>query len=291
MVSFRIGVAVIALFLSSCKAHESAAVTGHAAGSDSAPIVRPPEEEDSLTGFHPGFLELKRIEARDYSISYFSKYLFPGGKLHHDSEYYFKGDYLAVVLKSGHLTDTIQPEGYNRSLEAMRDLTDSFGVRPVFIQLVLGGEDLYEDYFIGYRHGHLHVLFSIGDTEGNAVELHRSGDSVFHGYGFGVNALTNAVERNHRVSFDLRTYNVSHPEPEEQYIGFKTAALVAFRANRVVDGMSTGSLVQVNVGDSVVIDTFYRVRQKVRLLTRDSVRVEIKLGTAREKLWRLPAPG
>jgi hypothetical protein len=50
-------------------------------------------------------------------------------------------------------------------------------------------------------------------------------------------------------------------------------------------------LISIKAGDSVTIDTFYRARQKVRLLVTDSVAVEIKLETAKKKVHHPAAAG
>ncbi len=84
---------------------------------------------------------------------------------------------------------------------------------------------------------------------------------------------------------------LSHPMPQKEYIGFKTAALARFKAYRVEGGVLSETLFPVQVGDSVVIDTFYRTRGKVGLLVGGSIRLEIKLETALQKLWRQAPPG
>jgi hypothetical protein len=255
-------------------------------------------QSDTSGPTHESFITRVHLVRPGYSISYLSKYLLPPGRLEQDSEFYFKGNYMAVALKSKKDADTIKIDADFEDLSPclackidLRDLSDSLGIRPIFVQLVSFGEDIYTNSFIGYRNGKLRVLFDLGDLDGHGVDLHLSGDSMLYGFGFGIDRLTNGAANNYPFEFNLKTFMLSHPLPEKQYIGFKTAALVGFKAYRVIDGKLNGSLFQVNVGDSVVIDTFYRARQKVGLMVGGSTRLEIKLETALQKLWRQPAPG
>jgi hypothetical protein len=254
--------------------------------------------QDTVGPMHESFITRVHLVKPDYSISYLSRYLFPQGRMEHDSQFYFKGNYMAVALKSKKDADTIKIdadyEDHSPCLACiidLRDLTDSLGIRPIFAELVSNGEDLYTNSFIGYRNGKLRVLFDLGDLDGKRVDLHMSGDSILYGHAFGVNELTNGVGNDYPFKVDIRTFTLSHPLPEKQYIGFRTAALAGFRAYRVIDGVLSGSLFQVNSGDSIVIDTFYRASQKVGLLIRGSIRLEINPETARQKLWRPAAPG
>jgi hypothetical protein len=295
----RLTIVLIFLALISCKDRKPGNLppdsTGRAATQDT--VVRK-IKPDTGGPTHTTFITRMHLVKPEYSISYLSKYLLPSGRMEHDSEFYFKGNYMAVALKSSNDADTIRIdadyEDYSPCLAChidLRDLTDSLGVRPIFVELVASGEDIYTNSFIGYRSGKLRVLFDLGDMEGNGVELHASGDSTLFGFGFGVNRLTNRPANDYPFKFDLKTYTLSHPLPEKEYIGFKTAALTGFKAYRVEGGVLSETLFPIHVGDSVVIDTFYRTRGKVGLLVGGSIRLEIKLETALQKLWRQAPPG
>jgi len=57
-------------------------------------------------------------------------------------------------------------------------------------------------------------------------------------------------------------------------------------------GLHFGKRRVSSVGMTVVVETFYRARQKVGLLVGgDAFRLEIKLETAQKELRRAPAPG
>ena len=86
---------------------------------------------------------------------------------------------------------------------------------------------------------------------------------------------------------DLKTFKISYPPIEKRYIGFGTAAVEGFKAHRVINGQVDSSLVEIKTGDPLQVDTLYLTRQKVRLLLADSVRVEIKVETARKKIRHL----
>ena len=287
------------LVLFSCKGRNPRTLppdkSARAAKPDSpARIIAP----DTPGPMHESFITRVHLVRPDYSISYLSKYLLPQGRLEHDSEFYFKGNYMAVALKSKKDADSTMIDADFEDCSPclacdidLRDLTDSLGIRPIFVRLVSSGEDIYTNSFIGYRRGKLRVLFDLGDMEGHGLEVHASGDSTLFGYGFGVNRLTNKAANDYPFKFDLKTFTLSHPLPEKEYIGFKTAALAGFKAYRVEGGVLSGTLFPVHVGDSVVIDTFYRARGKVGLLVDGSIRLEIRLETALQKLWRQAPPG
>ena len=242
------------------------------------------------------YIEGEHLELPDYSISFVSQYLFPSGSLQHDSSFYFKGNLLTVNRKGSKITDSLnlQIDGLSdcpACIAILRNLTDRLQIQPLFIQLVTPGLDLYDNTYIGYRGGKLQKLFNLGDTQEEGVDLQKTDESTLSGFTFGIDEIVGAVEHNYPVSINLKTFEVSHPLPEKQYIGFKTAATESFRAYRVIKGQVDSLLVNIKPGDSVTIDTFYRARQKVRLLVADSIAVEIKLETAKKKVHHPAAAG
>ncbi len=229
----RLTIVLIFLALISCKDRKPGNLTpdspGRATTQDS--LVRK-IKPDTGGPMHTTFITRMHLVKPEYSISYLSKYLLPSGRMEYDSAFYFKGNYMAVALKSRNDPDTIQIdadyEDYSPCLAChidLRDLTDSLGVRPVFVQLVSPGEDVYTNSFIGYQSGKLRVLVALGDLEGHGLEVHASGDSILYGCCLRVNRLTNRPANDYPFKFDLKTFTVSHPLPEKEYIGFKTAAL------------------------------------------------------------------
>ncbi|HEV3327241.1 MAG TPA: hypothetical protein VG052_16615 [Puia sp.] len=244
------------------------------------------------------FIVRKHLEKPSYSIFFISRYDLPRDTLVYDSSHYFTGNYITVTRSPGNATDTAKVEDeedhsgcFTCADIILADLTDSFHIRPVFIQLVTAGEDLTLNSFIGYRRGRLEELFTLGDTEEEGVVLKKTDDSSLSGMTYGIDEVVGLIGHNYPVRVDLRTFTVSHPLPSLQYIGFRTAATEDFKAYRIMNGQAGNMLISVRQGDSLTIDTFYRARQRVGLLVGDSVKVEIKLETARKKLWRPPAAG
>jgi hypothetical protein len=206
------------------------------------------------------------------------------------------GNYLTVTKKSSKTTDTTEAEvdEYHSNCfhcVILRDLTDSFQIRQLFIQVVTPGEDLTLNSFFGYRGGQLRELFTLSDTEGGGIIFKKTGDSSLSGVTYGVDEVVGEVGHNYPVRVDLKNFSVSHPLPDKQYIGFKTAATEDFRAYTVPNSRMDSVLVNVGRGDSLTVDTLYRAAKRVGLLIGDSIRVDIKLETARKKLWHPPPAG
>jgi hypothetical protein len=281
----------IALFILSCKNRD--------ASEQAKDTIKPLQQMDSsrVSNLSPGklcFVVRAYVEAPAFSISFISKYKFPLDSLLPDSGIYFVGNYVTVTKKSNKTTDTIEVEGDENHSPCfhcviLRDLTDSLHIYPLFIQVVTPGEDLSLNSFFGYRGRRLQELFALGDTEGDGVLLKKTGDSGLSGFTYGVDEVVGGVGHNYPVSVDLKNFKVRHPLPAIQYIGFRTAATEDFRAYTVPNARMDSVLYNVGRGDSLTIDTFYRAAKRVGLLIGDSIRVEIKLETARKKLWR-PAP-
>jgi hypothetical protein len=250
----------------------------------------------SVTPEKPCFIVRGRLDLPVYSICLISQYMLPTGSLGHDSSFYFKANYVVVTRKSGKITDSLKVDVDDLSnchtcSVILRNLTDTLQIQPLFIQLVTPGLDLNRNTYIGYRGGKLKEFFHLEDTQDYGVDLQKTDESTLYGRTFGIDEVIGAVEHNYPVSIDLKTFKVSHPLPDKQYIGFKTDAIESFRAYRLIKGQVDSLLISVKAGDSVTIDTFYRARQKVRLLVADSMIVEIKLETAQKKIRHPPAAG
>ncbi len=262
-----------------------------------SPVVR----KDTAGLLNPGdvqpcFIVREHLDLPAYSISLVSHYMIPVGSPSHDSNFYFKANYVAVTRKSDKITDSLKVDIDDLSncracLVILRNLTDIVQIQPLFIQLVTPGTDLTRNTYIGYRGGKLKEFFYIEDTRDSGVDLRKTDESTLYGFAFGVDEVIGAVGHNYPVSIDLKTFKVSHPLPDKQYLGFKTDVLESFRAYRIIKGQTDSLLISVKAGDSVTVDTLYRARQKVRILVADSVIVEVKLETAQKKIRHAPVAG
>lgn len=243
------------------------------------------------------YLVTAHLELSSFSVACLSKFMLPSGKLQHDTAYYYTGRYcIAVRDKSAKTSDTIELKSIDQNgcPTCPLDLTDITGesrIRPLFLRVIIAGEDLYTNSFIGYRNGKLEELFRLEDTEESGVSMVRTDSASLRGFIWGIDEIVHTVQHNYPVIVDLNTYAVSHPLPDTQYIGFRTVATENFRAHGVINGQMDSVLFDVKKGDSLTIDTFYRARGKIRLLTDESNRIEIKLETGQKKLWSPGAPG
>jgi hypothetical protein len=242
------------------------------------------------------YVERGHLELPDYSVTLTSMYLFPKeGPLKEDSSYYFGHNFLIVAGKRGKSIDTteLDLEDMSRCISChmvIRDLTDNLHFPSLVVQIVTPGEDIYyENTFVGYQQGKLEELFKLEDTDENGVRLQRANDSTLSGFTSGRDEVVDALEHNFPVVIDPRTFKVSYPRLEMQYIGFETDAVESFRAHRVINNQVDSSLYSVKAGTPLVVDTFYRVSNKVRLRIADSVLVEVKMETANKKIRHLIA--
>ena len=92
------------------------------------------------------------------------------------------------------------------------------------------------------------------------------------------------MEEDYLLEVDTKTFEVTQDSPDKQNIDYVTTVTEPFRAYRVIDGRVDSSLVAVDKGEKVKIDTIYRTSGKVRLHVKDSVIVEVKIETAKKKL-------
>lgn len=104
----RLTIVLIFLALISCEDRKPGNLTpdspGRAATQDTLVRKITPDTGGSM---HTTFITRMHLVKPEYSISYFSKYLLPFGRMDHDSEFYFKGNYMAVALKSRNDPGTI----------------------------------------------------------------------------------------------------------------------------------------------------------------------------------------
>jgi hypothetical protein len=165
----------------------------------------------------------------------------------------------------------------------IRDMTDSFHLKPLIIQVVAPAEDIYyTNTFLGYKDREFGELFSFDDTEEEGTELHRVGSKLIGSISGRDDVVENLEE--YPIEIDTKTFELRHITPDMQYIGWDSRANQSFRAHRVIDERVDSSLVAVKEGVEVIVDTLYRKLGKVRVRVRDSVELEIKAETAREKL-------
>jgi hypothetical protein len=250
-------------------------------------------KDSSRQGFEAGvptkYVEHARLDLPDRTITLSSRFAEVNGKVDEESHSGAPLNYFVLIDKKKHEADTIDAglddlSGCRDCKFIIRDMTDSFQIRPLVVQIVTpGDDDLYVNSFVGIHEGVFKKLFSIQDTGEEGVKLHRQGTKLT-GHIAGRDEIVDHTEFDYPVSVDTKTFEVGNGLPSQQYIGFDTKALQSFRAHRVMGGRIDSSLVTVKAGSEVKVDTLYRSLGKVRLHVYDSVEVEIRVETAQKKL-------
>jgi hypothetical protein len=285
MMLYRLALPLVALVLFSC---------GNRPSVTTAPTPREPTKVDAKES--PGqpdefgrptkYIQNARLELKNEVITVTSRYAVVDGKVDEAGRYGAPTNYFVCLNKATGRADTIEAGldnlGGGTAL-IIRDMTDSFHLKPFIVEVVTPAEDIYyTSSFVGYRNGKFQTLFSLADTREEGVELHRDGLKL-KGCVSGRDEVVENLER-YPVEIDVNTFEVSNIQPRKQYIGWETTATEPFRAHRVIDGKVDTSLVAVEAGAKVTVDTLYRAIGKVRLRLEDSVIVEIRTETATKKL-------
>jgi hypothetical protein len=236
------------------------------------------------------YVEQARLEVKDQAITLTIRFGVVDGKVDDQDRHGTSTTYFVYLNKKTGKADTIE-SGLDDLTSCpsctfiIRDVTDSFHLPFLVAQIVTPGEDIYyNNSFVAYQNGKFKKLFTIElDTREKGIELHRVG-SQLTGLMAGRDEVVDNLEWDYPVTVDTKTFEVTNGKPDRQYIGWPTTATESFRAHRVINGQTDSSLVAVKMGDKVEVDTLYRTLGKVRLLLADSVKVEVKMETAKNKL-------
>jgi hypothetical protein len=233
-------------------------------------------------------VELVRLDEPDQAIALIGRFVIANGKIDFECSYGASSSYFVHIDKRTKKTDTVDLglDDLNRCNDCViRDITDSLQLNFRIIQIVTPAEDdNYTNSFVGLQNGKFTKIFSIDDIRSSGIRLRRMNEWTLTGESSSRDEIVDGVEDNYPVVVDLRTDSVTYPTLDRQYIGYETFATKAFRAYRVIEGRVDSSLVSVKAGAAVRLDTLYRDRGKVRLKIGDSVMVEVKVETAKEKL-------
>jgi hypothetical protein len=247
-------------------------------------VIAVDTNEDGLPIKH---VEQARLDEPNQVITLTTCFVVVNGKVDVESEHAASITYFAYIDKKTGKSDTMKTDFWDLddcSGCIVRDMTDSFQLKKVIVQVVTPGEDIYtNNTFITYENGKLSELFSLMDTREEGVRLRLSG-SKLTGLITGRDEVVGNVEDDYPVEIDTSTFDVIKIHPEKQLINWETTATESFRAHRVIGGQVDSSLVAVKAGATVTVDTFYRALGRVRLRLGDSVIVEVKSATAEKKL-------
>jgi hypothetical protein len=239
------------------------------------------------TGYPTKFVENARLDLPDQVVILTTQYAVVNGVVDVARQHDASTSYFIHIDKKTRKSDTLKNDLDISDCDVckyiIRDMTDSFHLKPLIIQVVVPAEDIYyTNTFLGYKDGEFGELFSFDDTEEEGTPLHRVGSKLVGSISGRDDVVENLEE--YPIEIDTKTFGVKNITPDVQYIGWDSRANQSFLAHRVIDGRVDTSLVAVKEGEEVKVDTLYRKRGKVRVRVRDSVELEIKAETAREKL-------
>jgi hypothetical protein len=279
---------VFILLLYSCKSRNPAPAVRM---QDTAKIVAKDSAigDTDEAGYPTKYVTAAQLDLPDQTVKLVSRYAVVNGQVDLEAHYDAISNYFVHIDKKTGKGDTIEAQFDNDdiagSVYVIRNMTDSFHLPYLIVQVVTQGDDIYyNNSFLGFKDGQFKVLFSIGmDTREDGIRLHREGSKLV-GFTSGRDDVVYNVEEDYPIEVDLNTFDVNTTEPDKQYIGWYTKATESFRAHRVIDGRVDSSLVTVKAGTELTVDTLYRPSGKVRLRLADSVIVEIKAETAKKKL-------
>jgi len=285
MMPYRVIIPAVFLLFVSCRNQARVATTR-----DTSRIVAKDTaaDKDDL-GYPTKYVEHARLDLPDQAISLTSRFAVVNGVVDEECHYNTSTNYFVHIDKKTGKSDTLEAGLENLGgcmvcKYIIRDMTDSFQLKSLVVQVVTPGNDIYyTNSFIGYYDGKIVKLFSVEDTREEGVELHRTGSKLI-GYISGRDEIVDNLEGDYPVEIDTKTFEVTNIQPERQYIGWETTATESFRAHRVIGGQVDSTLVAVKVGAEVKVDTLYRALGKVRLRLAGSVEVEVRTETATKKL-------
>jgi hypothetical protein len=269
-----------------CKNHTPATIA-----KDTAKVVaKDTTSKQDGQGDPTKYVEQARLEVKDQAITLTTRFGVVDGKVDDQDRHGTSTTYFVYLNKKTGKADTIE-SGLDDLTSCpsctfiIRDVTESFQLPFLVVQIVTPGEDIYyNNSFVAYKNGEFKKLFKIElDTREKGIVLHRAGAELA-GHMAGRDEVVENLEWDYPVTVDTKTFEVTNDKPDRQFIGWPTTVTESFRAHRVVNGRVDSALVAVKMGDMVEVDTLYRTLGKVRLRLADSTMVEVKMETAKKKL-------
>jgi hypothetical protein len=202
-----------------------------------------------------------------------------------DSFQYFQNDYLFFTDKKNNKTDSLEVAVDFANPSILLDLTDSFHLPwPVFQVITRDEEGRYDNQFMKYSSGRLREPFQMKSLDSTGVHLQKKDEKTLSGTMVHVDEVVHWYENGYPFTIDLDSFDLTRIDPDIHYIGFHTFATQSFKAHMVINGQVDEQLMDVAAGDSVIIDTLYRKLQKVRIRVANSVQLEIKVETVKNKI-------
>jgi len=210
----------------------------------------------------------EQFEFKNYVVAIKSKFILPH-KIQEDSSHYFEKNYLVIYNKRTKATDstTLQLDAYSPYRLEVADLSDSLKLQPLFLHISwTGDDDAAQDEFAGYDHGILKHLFSIPGV----MSLQKKDQWTLTGFTSKQDDFVYNTEFDYPVTVSLQTYEVRVKDPAVQYIGYLTKAVGNIKMYKR-QGLEESSSYTLKRGTRINVDTLYRTRNLIRIITSDSV--------------------
>ena len=277
----------LVVFIFSCHERNGRKATTPPSRDTIKPVAGLVADDTDEVGYPIKYIEQARLDKPNQVIELISSFAIVNGQVDRECHYDASSAYFVYIDKKTGKTDTVKSgldnaEGCSDCV--IRDMTDSFRLNKLIVQVITPAEDIYYySTFLTCENGKLKELFSLMDTRETGVPLHREGSKLV-GFMAGRDEVVENLEFDYPVEIDTKTFEVTNILPVKQSIDWRTRATAGFRAHRVVNGQVDSSLVVVKAGTAVTVDTLYRNLGKVRIRVGDSVEVEIKAETAEQKL-------
>jgi hypothetical protein len=245
-------IACFLLFVISCKEKTSQTTTVSA---DSALIpvlsnndgnTRPPDERT-------------RLELPNYTIILKAKY---------ESPHQMAEGYLFVYDKKKNKTDSLKMENVDDLYGLrMKDLTDSLKFPKLGVLLSWNGDsDILMQEFVGYDKDTLKSFFQLN----NIISLKRKDQWTITGFVRDRDEIVAWSQDDYPVTISLKTGEANQTHPPVQYIGAESRALENVHVH-LMKTPKDSSAYTIKAGTKFRVDTIYRSKNYVRLVTEDSL--------------------
>src|SRR5579863_5274140 len=134
-------------------------------------------------GYPTKFVENARLDLPDQVVTLTTQYAVVGGVVDSECQHDASTSYFIHLDKKTRKADTLKNELSISACDGckyiIRDMTDSFRLKPLIVQVVAPAEDIYyTNTFLGYKDGEFGELFSFDDTEEEGTQLHRVGSKL-----------------------------------------------------------------------------------------------------------------
>jgi len=225
-------------------------------------------EKDSSTRVRSVYVTRAMAAMPDYQFSLGRMYYLPKGPLKWDSSAYAKETWICIRNKHTHLADSVlltDLTSVNSNLQ-IKDVSAAMHFEPTLIELSWQGDsDMFFAAYLSYDNGKLRQLF----TTNGPVQSLQWQDSI---------TLKGTVYMLPDDAFSMDYYafivNTNDQElhiikPDTELLKMEATARIDIPAFKMVNGKSVPYVIKEST--SIMLDTFYRKSELVRMTVEDSI--------------------